>query len=589
MTPQPQTVEDLGKLVKSKYPDAYASMSDIDVGQKVKAKYPDAYGQFTDITPNQPEKDPNTIIDTKVFGHPLKVTWVNPEEKQGARDLFTPGSRLKGAHELYSGIKSDLMPLGIAGAIAAPEIALPAMALGKVGGLAGKYGSQALGANEDVSNAIGDVGELAAGGVGAKFGPNISSAAKVAFPDVAMGASKAAGGMGVGEAMHAAGLPGSEFMTALLARPGIKQIGQGLVAGAKDLIGKGVPPGPVESPVTPKGPSIGDLKTALKQGVINQDEFNARIDAMKDLTPETKNLHKANTAAANAPKSTIKYPVNNPKTLSLGQLETAVRAGRMNVEDFTGRVKELGYNEEHANEITEQLKDKMKSEKESETEDESKNQKIGEVKSPASKPEAKTEEIRPVENPSGIESFLETEPPYKPPITQHQIEESQSTARTAKETKLARHLAADKDINLDELANAKHTPEYLDAISKEAGLKRVASLRTLTNSINRARQLRDLSPKVDPIDEVSDKIFSSMARLNKESNSPNATVTFDKLRQQPELKSVPKETFDKAVVKLQNDRKALMMIHGHAKALPEAARNDLVEHEGNYYVSMYPR
>src|SRR5208337_3906190 len=45
--------------------------------------------------------------------------------------------------------------------------------------------------------------------------------------------------------------------------------------------------------------------------------------------------------------------------------------------------------------------------------------------------------IGPVQAP-GHEAFLETEAPYKPPITEHQIEESQSIARAAKETTLAR-------------------------------------------------------------------------------------------------------------------------------------------------------
>jgi hypothetical protein len=49
MTPSPgQTVADLGKLVKQKYPDAYGSLSDVEVGQKVKAKYPE-YSQFADM------------------------------------------------------------------------------------------------------------------------------------------------------------------------------------------------------------------------------------------------------------------------------------------------------------------------------------------------------------------------------------------------------------------------------------------------------------------------------------------------------------------------------------------------------------
>ena len=43
-----QTVEDLGKLVKQKFPGSYDSLSDVDVGVKVKAKYPQ-YAQFADM------------------------------------------------------------------------------------------------------------------------------------------------------------------------------------------------------------------------------------------------------------------------------------------------------------------------------------------------------------------------------------------------------------------------------------------------------------------------------------------------------------------------------------------------------------
>jgi hypothetical protein len=92
--------------------------------------------------------------------------------------------------------------------------------------------------------------------------------------------------------------------------------------------------------------------------------------------------------------------------------------------------------------------------------------------------------------PPGYQAFLETEPPYKPPITQEQIEESQAPARAAKETTLARYLIKG-DFDLD---NIPKTAEYLKAISNEAGLKRVASLRTLENAIARAKELKSRTP-----------------------------------------------------------------------------------------------
>jgi len=45
-----QTIEDLGKLVKEKYPKAYEGISNVDLGRMVKAKYPQ-YAQFVDVQP----------------------------------------------------------------------------------------------------------------------------------------------------------------------------------------------------------------------------------------------------------------------------------------------------------------------------------------------------------------------------------------------------------------------------------------------------------------------------------------------------------------------------------------------------------
>ena len=44
----PQTIVDLGKLVKSKYPGSYDDMADDQLGQMVKSKYPGSYDDFSD-------------------------------------------------------------------------------------------------------------------------------------------------------------------------------------------------------------------------------------------------------------------------------------------------------------------------------------------------------------------------------------------------------------------------------------------------------------------------------------------------------------------------------------------------------------
>jgi N12 class adenine-specific DNA methylase len=47
----PQTVADLGKLVKQKYPGSYDDLADADLGVLVKQKYPGAYDDFADAAP----------------------------------------------------------------------------------------------------------------------------------------------------------------------------------------------------------------------------------------------------------------------------------------------------------------------------------------------------------------------------------------------------------------------------------------------------------------------------------------------------------------------------------------------------------
>lgn len=48
-----QTISDLGKLVKGKYPGQYDDLSDADLGQKIKAKFPGAYDDFAELPPER--------------------------------------------------------------------------------------------------------------------------------------------------------------------------------------------------------------------------------------------------------------------------------------------------------------------------------------------------------------------------------------------------------------------------------------------------------------------------------------------------------------------------------------------------------
>lgn len=86
----------------------------------------------------------------------------------GVKHLMEPGQRLKGAHEVISGAGRAAIPF-IAPAVAAygaPAV-LSGMASSAVGSTLGNVGSRILGADEDVSNLVGDVGGIVGGGMGA--------------------------------------------------------------------------------------------------------------------------------------------------------------------------------------------------------------------------------------------------------------------------------------------------------------------------------------------------------------------------------------------------------------------------------------
>lgn len=415
---------------------------------------------------------------------------------QGARDVMTPGSRLKGAHEIYTGAEKAATPLAVAGAIAAPEVAIPAMALGTLGQVAGKYGSEAFGAGEDLSNVIGDASGLGAGIYGGYKGPNFTGAAKGAytgFRDTPMGSHpflKGWAGETIGGAINPE-LRAPGYVAGMLSNK-LGGAAKGAIEGFK---------GPVLGPKAPsvptKGLNLAQLQNAVKSGTMTHEQFENELPRL-GYNPEAAKTISSNLRTELAPKSNIKFPVTSPKTLSLGQLQRAVSSGRMTMEDFTQNLKESGYNDKHADELTEQLKDSLKEDEEDEGDKPEKKKPkssgIGEVKSPLGEVKSPLESqiVEPnLTPPAGHESFLETEPPYKSPITEQQIEESQSDARVAKETTLARHLVKNKvDLN-----NIPRTAEYLKAVGNEAGLKRVPSLRTLENAIDRAKELNKETSK----------------------------------------------------------------------------------------------
>lgn len=99
---------------------------------------------------------------------------------QGAKDIFTSGSRLKGAHEAITGIGNVLAPVGIGASIYAPVAGAASLAGGYLLGKGAEAGAGALGASQDVQNLAGDVGNIAGGFAGGSLGvratPRIGSA-----------------------------------------------------------------------------------------------------------------------------------------------------------------------------------------------------------------------------------------------------------------------------------------------------------------------------------------------------------------------------------------------------------------------------
>jgi hypothetical protein len=127
--------------------------------------------------------------------------------------------------------------------------------------------------------------------------------------------------------------------------------------------------------------------------------------------------------------------------------------------------------------------------------------------------------------------------------------------------------------------NAAQLDEYLES---EIG----QLLRSFGREIPKDR-IRTLFGKSESVEAVAEKIFDAMNRI---AFSPGASVTFYRLRQQPELAEIPKAVFDRAALHLQSERKALLSVHDHASALPAEERERFVtDGLGTYYVSIYSR
>lgn len=174
-----QTVVDLGRLVKSKYPQ-YADMSDIELGRKVKAKYPE-YADFADA-PDQPAAAPAQKSIWQRIGDALSAT--DEAERVQAERIAASGKaqfeagkeqmrrgaetfktdKAKGASQVFRGATQAVMP--VLAPVAAPALVaggLPAIVSAGIGIAASQgveKGLKALGAPEGIAELAGDVAGL---------------------------------------------------------------------------------------------------------------------------------------------------------------------------------------------------------------------------------------------------------------------------------------------------------------------------------------------------------------------------------------------------------------------------------------------
>jgi hypothetical protein len=135
--------------------------------------------------------------------------------------------------------------------------------------------------------------------------------------------------------------------------------------------------------------------------------------------------------------------------------------------------------------------------------------------------------------------------------------------------------------------NSQHPELYLQQeigrLLAEFGVPR--SKEQIQALLGPAQVKAPIALEVDGVPEVAEKMFEAMNRI---AFAPGTTVTFYRLRQQPELAAIPKAVFDKAALRLQQERRALLAVHDHASRLPQEEQDQFVtDGLGAFYVSIY--
>lgn len=107
------TIDDLGKLVKQKYPGAYDSLGDADLGKLIQQKYPGAYDHFTAVPPNAgPLVDPNNPAGARLPSVDQTIASGQREADATIQQLLTqpvPGMEKLGA---LPGLQTPQVPVG---------------------------------------------------------------------------------------------------------------------------------------------------------------------------------------------------------------------------------------------------------------------------------------------------------------------------------------------------------------------------------------------------------------------------------------------------------------------------------------------
>ena len=159
-----QTVEDLGKLVKTKHPQ-YAGLSDVEVGQKTKAKYPQ-YSQFMDMPVGSektglPGVQPRPLPKALDPAYKQPYSFINPPEgmiRSGLREATYGAAEGDPWRAVRGGLKAATPAMigATAGEVAAaPLTTLARGAIGMGAGEAARWGAHKLGAGETASDVIG--------------------------------------------------------------------------------------------------------------------------------------------------------------------------------------------------------------------------------------------------------------------------------------------------------------------------------------------------------------------------------------------------------------------------------------------------